>query len=128
MPTSGLAGAIVVSVSRVDLTFFHTHTRPVNAAQQGIVPSVRAFASAKPTSALKIRKGSINVRGGQMELQDEAAWLRHSIGRMRAGLRFATGSQVESIIREFIGEAEDRLLALEHPDAEPPKISNSRAP
>jgi hypothetical protein len=50
-----------------------------------------------------------------MQLQDEATWLRCRIIRMRAALRFAINSEVEGIIREFIADAEDRLLAIEHP-------------
>jgi hypothetical protein len=46
----------------------------------------------------------------EMELQDEAAWLRNRIARMRLAFRFATEPQVESILRELIADAEDRLV------------------
>jgi hypothetical protein len=48
-----------------------------------------------------------------MELQDEAPWLRNRIARMRLAFRFATEPQVESILRELIADAEDRLVGLQ---------------
>jgi hypothetical protein len=48
-----------------------------------------------------------------MELQDEATWLRNRIARMRLAFRFATEPQVESILRELIADAEDRLVGLQ---------------
>jgi hypothetical protein len=48
-----------------------------------------------------------------MELENEATWLRYRVLRLRAALRFALAPQVESILRELIADAEERLVALE---------------
>jgi hypothetical protein len=49
-------------------------------------------------------------------VQAETDWLRKSIIRLRAALRFAGEPRVEAILREVIADAEDRLSALEHSD------------
>jgi hypothetical protein len=43
----------------------------------------------------------------------ENVWLRHRVVRMRALLRYANDTRVESGLRELIADAEDRLEALE---------------
>ena len=48
-----------------------------------------------------------------MELEDEATWLRYRVLRLRAALRFALVPEVESILRELIADAEERLVILE---------------
>jgi hypothetical protein len=48
-----------------------------------------------------------------MELEDEPTWLRHRVARLRAALRFATEPRVESILRELIADAEERLITVE---------------
>jgi hypothetical protein len=45
-------------------------------------------------------------------------WLRRSVIRLRAALRFAREPQVETILREVIAHAEDRLAVLERNDLE----------
>jgi hypothetical protein len=49
-------------------------------------------------------------------VQAEADWLRKSIIRLRAALRFAREPRVETILREVIADAEDRLSVLERPE------------
>jgi hypothetical protein len=46
-------------------------------------------------------------------LEDEAAWLRRQVVSMRTALRFVIDPRVKTLIREFIVNAEDRLVALE---------------
>ena len=48
-----------------------------------------------------------------MELEDEATWLRQRAVRMRVALRFAGNPEAEVILRELIGDIEDRLMTLE---------------
>jgi hypothetical protein len=48
-----------------------------------------------------------------MELQDETMWLRYRTMRLRIALRFAAAPEVETILRELIADAEDRLATLE---------------
>ena len=50
-------------------------------------------------------------RAGQvsMEWEDEEAWLRARIIRLRTILRYAKDPQVEIGLKEFIGDAEARL-------------------
>ena len=48
-------------------------------------------------------------------MEAEAGWLRKSIIRLRAALRFAREPRTETILRDFIADAEDRLAALERP-------------
>jgi hypothetical protein len=48
-----------------------------------------------------------------MEREDEAAWLRARIIRLRRLLRHVKDSQVEAGLKEFIGDAEARLEMLE---------------
>jgi hypothetical protein len=50
-------------------------------------------------------------------MEAEAKWLRKSIIRLRAALRFAKEPRVETILREVIADAEDRLAELERPEA-----------
>jgi hypothetical protein len=49
-------------------------------------------------------------------VEAESEWLRRSIMRLRAALRFADEPRVETILREVIGSAEDRLIELERSD------------
>ena len=44
-----------------------------------------------------------------MEWEDEEAWLRGRIIRLRTILRYAKDPQVETGLKEFIGDAETRL-------------------
>jgi hypothetical protein len=48
-----------------------------------------------------------------MELENERAWLRHRVLRMRTALRFAMSPEVTDILRELITDAEARLSALD---------------
>jgi hypothetical protein len=48
-----------------------------------------------------------------VEIEDELAWLRHRVMRMRTILRFAKDPRVEAGMRELISDAEARLAALE---------------
>jgi len=48
-----------------------------------------------------------------MELEDEEAWLRHRVIRLRTMLRFAKDPRTEAGLKEFIADAEERLDALE---------------
>jgi hypothetical protein len=47
--------------------------------------------------------------------EDEAAWLRARVIRLRVALRFVKDPRVEVILREVIADAEDRLVALDQP-------------
>jgi hypothetical protein len=46
-------------------------------------------------------------------MQAEATWLRKTIIRLRAALRFAKDPRTEAILREVIANAEGRLAELE---------------
>ena len=46
------------------------------------------------------------------EIEDEEKWLRHRIVRLRTIMRFALDARVETVLREFITEAEERLEKL----------------
>jgi hypothetical protein len=65
-----------------------------------------------------------------MDLDDEPNWLRPRIIRLRTALRFTEEPRVETILREFIADAEERLSALDHHDGsvhrpvKPPKAPN----
>ena len=48
-----------------------------------------------------------------MELEDEEAWLRHRVIRLRTMLRFAKDPRTEAGLKEFIADAEERLDELE---------------
>jgi len=48
-----------------------------------------------------------------VELEDEKAWLRARIIRLRRLLRYVKDIQVEAGLKEFIGDAEARLDMLE---------------
>jgi hypothetical protein len=56
-----------------------------------------------------------------VELEDEKAWLRARIIRLRRLLRYVKDTQVEAGLKEFIGDAEARLDMLErnHPRDSP---------
>ena len=45
--------------------------------------------------------------------EHEAHWLRARVIRLRAALRFTQEPRVDVILREVIGDAEDRLAALD---------------
>ena len=53
------------------------------------------------------------ARGPTVEWEDETAWLRARIIRLRRLLRHVKDSQVEAGLKEFIGDAEARLEMLE---------------
>ena len=46
-------------------------------------------------------------------MEDEEAWLRHRVIRLRTMLRFAKDPRTEAGLKEFIADAEERLDALE---------------
>jgi hypothetical protein len=46
-------------------------------------------------------------------LEAEPTWLRKRIQRLRMAMRFAKDPRTETILREVITEAEERLIALE---------------
>ncbi len=48
-----------------------------------------------------------------MERPDEASWLRYRTMRLRIALRYVESPRVESILRELIADAEDRLIGLD---------------
>jgi hypothetical protein len=47
-----------------------------------------------------------------MDLEDEEAWLRHRVLRLRTILRTARQPDIETALRVLIGEAEARLEKL----------------
>jgi hypothetical protein len=47
-----------------------------------------------------------------MDLEDEEAWLRHRVLRLRTILRMARQPDVETALRVLIGEGEARLEVL----------------
>jgi len=58
-------------------------------------------------------------RGAPVEWEDEEAWLRARIIRLRRLLRLVKDTQVEAGLKEFIGEAEARLDRLQRRRMEP---------
>jgi len=65
-----------------------------------------------------------------MDSDDEPTWLRPRIIRLRTALRFTKEPRVETILREFIADAEERLCVLDphggsvHQPVKPPKTPN----
>jgi hypothetical protein len=53
--------------------------------------------------------------------EDEAAWLRARVIRLRVALRFTKDPRVEMILREVIADAEDRLASLDPPPIRRPR-------
>jgi hypothetical protein len=51
-----------------------------------------------------------------MSASGEAVWVRKNIIRLRTALRFAKEPRTETILREVIADAEDRLADLEQPE------------
>jgi hypothetical protein len=51
--------------------------------------------------------------GQSMEWEDEEAWLRGKIVRLRAILRYAKVESAEGALKEFVAEAETRLELLQ---------------
>jgi hypothetical protein len=48
-----------------------------------------------------------------MTMEAEPTWLRKRIIRLRMAMRFAKDPRTETILRDVIAEAEERLIALE---------------
>jgi hypothetical protein len=46
-------------------------------------------------------------------VEADAEWLRRTVIRLRTAVRFAREPRTETILREVIADAEDRLAALE---------------
>jgi hypothetical protein len=55
----------------------------------------------------------LNDGGHVVEFEDEEAWLRHRVTRLRGALRIATEPRVMAILRDLIIDAEKRLEMLE---------------
>ena len=49
----------------------------------------------------------------QMELEAEETWLRKRVVRLRTALRYANDPRTEVVLREVIGDAENRLEILQ---------------
>ena len=62
-----------------------------------------------------------------MEWEDEEAWLRARIIRLRTILRYAKDPQVEIGLKEFIADAEARLDMLERSRLRPLDTDAHRA-
>ena len=60
--------------------------------------------------------------------EDEASWLRPRIIRLRTALRFVKDSRTETILREFVAEAEERLDALEAGEPTKPAVKPRKTP
>jgi hypothetical protein len=54
-----------------------------------------------------------------IDWEDEEAWLRGVIIRLRTLLRFAKDDRVESGLKDIIGDAEGRLEQLQHQQFDP---------
>jgi hypothetical protein len=64
---------------------------------------------------------------GRIAVEADAEWLRRTIIRLRAALRFAKEPRTETILREVIADAEDRLAEAESP-REPSKQKATKRP
>jgi hypothetical protein len=73
------------------------------------------LANAPPLS----QDGRLSVRGGMSDLDDEEAWLRAWIIRLRTLLRFAIHPEVETGLKQFIADAERRLERLQQEQIDP---------
>jgi hypothetical protein len=60
-------------------------------------------------------------------VESDAEWLRRTVIRLRAALRFAREPRTETLLREVIADAEDRLAELESPGA-PTKYKATKRP
>ena len=54
-----------------------------------------------------------------IDWEDEEAWLRGVIIRLRTLLRFAKDDRVEAGLKDIIGDAEGRLEQLQHEQFDP---------
>ena len=54
-----------------------------------------------------------------IDWEDEEAWLRGVIIRLRTLLRFAKDDRVEAGLKDIIGDAEGRLEQLQHQQFDP---------
>ena len=54
-----------------------------------------------------------------IDWEDEEAWLRGVIVRLRTLLRFAKDDRVEAGLKDIIGDAEGRLEQLQHQQFDP---------
>ena len=54
-----------------------------------------------------------------IDWEDEEAWLRGVIIRLRTLLRFAKDDRVEAGLKDIIGDAEGRLKQLQHQQFDP---------
>jgi hypothetical protein len=71
-------------------------------------------ASTRRCSSRKIPAAICAIRTHMsIEIEDEVNWLRHRVVRMRTILRYAKDPRAEAGLRELIGDAEARLIALE---------------
>jgi hypothetical protein len=56
------------------------------------------------------------------DFEDEEAWLRYPVMRLRAMLRYVKSGRVETGLREIIGETENRLdMVIRRKDQTPPQ-------
>ena len=55
----------------------------------------------------------------RIDWEDEEAWLRGVIIRLRTLLRFAKDDRVEAGLKDIIGDAEGRLEQLQHQQFDP---------
>jgi hypothetical protein len=51
--------------------------------------------------------------GMTLGANDEAAWLRFILNRLRAAVRYAGGAEISAILRELIRDIENRLDDVE---------------
>jgi hypothetical protein len=61
-----------------------------------------------------VQCGALKLTVKTMHLEDEEAWLRKRIIRLRTILRYANDPRVEDGLREFIADAEQRLELLQN--------------
>jgi hypothetical protein len=95
----------------------------VDGSQKGnlrLSRGVRRFIRSRLSASTSLLRARV-----QVGLENEEAWLRARIIRLRRLLRYVKDAQVEAGLKEFIGDAEARLDKLERKrlrliDDEPP--------
>ena len=99
----------------------------------GNAPTQRHRTRARPAIKSAAHEAEYSTNGGgaparvSVEWEDEEAWLRARIIRLRTILRYAKDPQVEIGLKEFIADAEARLDMLERSRLRPLDTDAHRA-
>jgi hypothetical protein len=85
----------------------------VDSLEHFLLDAGGARGSLDPKHTSPLRPRTDQGHAAEAWIEEEIDWLRYRIMRQRVALRFAIAPEVQGILRELVGDGEERLAELE---------------